>query len=125
MKISRYVIELGAAFAAYVAALFVSNGLLAALDTDHATRPFIALLPMLPGAAICWSVIRQVRRADEMQRMLQFEALAIAFAATALSTFNYGFLESVGFPKLSMFAVWPLMAGFWIVGSVIAQWRYR
>ncbi|WP_193171621.1 hypothetical protein [Nisaea nitritireducens] len=125
MKISRYLIELGATFAAYVVALLVSNGLLTALEPDHALRPFIALLPMLPAAAVCWSVIRQVRRVDEMQRMIQFEALAIAFAATALSTFSYGFLESVGFPKLSMFAVWPLMAGFWIVGGVIARRRYR
>lgn len=125
MKISRYMIELGAAFAAYVAALFVSNGLLTVPETGQALRPFISLLPMLPAAAICWAVIRQVRRADEMQRIIHFEALAIAFAATALSTFSYGFLEGVGFPKLSMFSVWPLMAGFWIVGSVIAHRRYR
>jgi len=125
MKICRYLIELGTAFAIYVAALFVSNGLLTAFEPDHALKIFILLLPMIPAAAVCWSVIRQIRRVDEMQRTIQLEALAIAFAATALTTFSYGFLESAGFPKLSMFAVWPLMAGFWIVGGVIAQRRYR
>lgn len=125
MKISRYLIELGAAFAVYVAALIVSNSLLSTLEPGHALEPFISLLPMVPAAALCWAVIRQVRRADEMQRIIHFEALAIAFAATALSTFSYGFLEGVGFPKLSMFAVWPLMAGFWVVGNVIAHRRYR
>jgi hypothetical protein len=61
---------------------------------------------------------------DELQRKLQFEALALAFAGTALLTFGYGFLEGVGLPRLSMFVVWPLMAALWVVGVFIGRVRY-
>ena len=60
-----------------------------------------------------------------MQRKLQFEALALAFAGTALITFSYGFLEGAGFPRISMFAVWPLMAAIWFIGVMIGRLRFK
>ena len=60
-----------------------------------------------------------------MQRKLQLEALAMAFAGTALITFGYGFLEGAGLPKLSMFVVWPIMAALWVIGVTVGRWRYR
>jgi hypothetical protein len=83
-----------------------------------------ALLPMVPGAGVCWAVLRQLRRMDELQRRLQLEALACAFAGTALITFSYGFLENVGFPRVSMFTVWPLMGTLWIGGLYFCRRRY-
>ena len=125
VKIRHYLIEMGLGLAAYCATLGISIWVLAAAPQDADYRPLISLLPVLPAAGICWAVIRQVRRSDEMQRLVQFEALAIAFAATALMSLTYGFLENVGFPKISMLAVWPVMAGFWIAGGIIARRRYR
>ena len=63
-------------------------------------------------------------RLDELQRRIQFEAIAFAFAGTALLTFSYGFVENVGFPHLSWFFVWPIMAILWIIGLGIATRRY-
>ena len=34
-------------------------------------------------------------------------------AVTAALSFSYGFLESAGFPKLSMFWVWSVMGVVW------------
>ena len=79
---------------------------------------------MLPAIFICGVIIRTIRHLDEMQRKLQFEALAFAFAGTALLTFGYGFLEGAGLPMLSMFVVWPLMAALWVIGTVIGRLRY-
>ncbi|MBE3638304.1 hypothetical protein [Mangrovicoccus algicola] len=85
----------------------------------------LTLSPMLPALFICAVIIRTIRQLDEMQRKLQFEALAVAFAGTALITFGYGFLEGAGFPRLSMFTVWPLMAGIWCAGVLVGLLRFR
>ncbi|MEM8978149.1 MAG: hypothetical protein AAGD04_01570 [Pseudomonadota bacterium] len=107
---------------AYVAALFVSNTLLSQ-DVSQPLRIVVVLLPMLPAAFLCGVIVFAIRGLDEMQRKLQFEALALSLAGTALLTFSYGFLEGVGFPKMSMFVVWPLMAVLWCIGVLIGRLR--
>ena len=122
MKDARYLLRFGAALAAYGFVLVVSLWLL----SGQPRLPWaIALMPMVPATGVCWLVVRQLRRVDEMQIKIQLEAIGLAFAATALVTFSYGFLEIVGFPKLSMFLIWPLMAAFWMIGLLISRLRYR
>jgi len=111
-------------FAAYAFALVFSQKLLQAGPHGDAVRILLSLAPMLPAVFICGVIIRTIRHLDEMQRKLQVEALAFAFAGTALLTFGYGFLEGAGLPTLSMFVVWPLMAALWVIGTVIGRIRY-
>lgn len=122
---NRYLREFAAALVAYVAVLILSLAALARADLSAAVRAAISLAPMLPGLLLCWAVVRQLRRLDELQLRIQFEALGFAFAASALLTFSYGFLEIAGLPKLSLFVVWPLMAVMWMLGLLIAARRYR
>ena len=119
-----YVKELGTAVIAYAAVLIVS---IWAINTHPRAlwRYPVALLPMLPAAFALVAVVRQIGRLDELQRRIQFEALAFAFAGTALLTFSYGFVENVGFPHLNWFWVWPLMALLWMLGLALATRRYR
>lgn len=124
MSKHRYLWEFAVSLLAYVTVLIISVILLASLDIGPISRAMLSLMPVIPGLTICWAIVRQLRRVDELQRKIQFEALGLAFAATAIITFSYGFLENVGFPKLSMFAVWPLMAAFWIIGYIISSRRY-
>lgn len=111
--------------AAYAATLFLSQRLIASGVEGQTARILLSLSPMLPAAFICGAVVHSIRSLDEMQRKLQFEALAIAFAGTALITFGYGFLEGAGLPKLSMFVVWPLMATIWFIGVMVGRLRFR
>ncbi|MEA1674025.1 hypothetical protein [Nitrospirillum sp. BR 11163] len=53
---------------------------------------------------------------------MQLVAIGFAFAGTALLTFTYGFLEVAGFPRLSMFMVWPLMVLLLVVGQFLGRW---
>ncbi len=69
-----------------------------------------------------WAIIRQFKRVDEFVRLRTLENVAIAAAVTAGATFSYGFLENAGFPRLSMFAVWPLMGAVW---AVVALARHQ
>ncbi|WP_323019800.1 hypothetical protein [Pararhodobacter sp.] len=108
---------------AYVGMLGLSQRLLAGDTAGEGMQILLSLAPMLPAIFLCVVIIRMIRRMDEMQRKLQVEALALAFAGTALLTFGYGFLEGVGLPRLSMFAVWPVMAGLWVVGVLVGRFR--
>ena len=126
MNSKQYFKELGLALLAY-AALLTGSITWLSRDSSFASpwRDLIALSPMLPGALMVWAILRQLRRLDELQRRIQLEAIALAFAGTAFITFSYGFLEGLGYPHLSMFMVWPLAAVLWILGLVLATRRYK
>ena len=125
MTSKQYQKELWTALAVYGVMLVGSIQLLTHMDVARPWRDLIALSPMLPAAALAWVVLRELRRMDELQRRIQLEALGFAFAGSAILTFSYGFLEGLGYPRLSMFTVWPLLAGLWIVGLVLARRRYQ
>lgn len=86
-----------------------------------APRYAVALAPMLPFVALPWVVMRAQRRVDERERDLGYRTFTFGFFGTAVVTFAYGFLELAGAPRLSMFAVWPVMGVLWIVGRVAAS----
>ena len=121
----RYYLELGLALSAYAAVLIVSILLLEGGMQNGPWRDALAISPMLPGLLAIWAILRQLRRLDELQRRVQFEALALAFAGTAFLSFGYGFLEGVGYPRLSLFVIWPTMASLWMLGVAVCARRYR
>jgi hypothetical protein len=125
MKSRQYTLELSAALAVYAALLVGSIELLQHVALASPWRDAVALSPMVAAVAVPWIVLREMRRMDELQMRIQFEALGFAFAGTAILTFSYGFLEGLGYPKLSMFMVWPILAVLWVVGLVLARRRYQ
>ena len=125
MKSRQYTLELSAALAVYAALLVGSIELLQHVALASPWRDAVALSPMVAAVAVPWIVLREMRRMDELQMRIQFEALGFAFAGTAILTFSYGFLEGLGYPKLSMFTVWPTLAVLWVVGLVLARRRYQ
>lgn len=124
MPIKRYLVEFFSALAAYVVAVLVSTHFLADAP-EGAGKISLALVPVIPLVAMALAAIRQLGRMDEMGRKIQLEALGIAFIGTALITSSYGFLETAGLPRLSMFFVWPVMGGIWAMATVIGARRYR
>ncbi|MHC8327606.1 hypothetical protein [Pseudomonas sp. LB1P83] len=122
----RYYYEMGAGLALYSVVLMASIFLLLRIqEASIVLRTVITLTPVIPAALICWAVVRQLRRLDEMHLRIQFEALGFAFAASALLTFSYGFLENVGAPHLPWLWVWPVMGLMWIIGLQVARRRYQ
>lgn len=89
-----------------VASITLGRGMQAGL-----LRTLFLISPVIGVILICRAVIRHVRRVDEFIRMEMLESIAIAAVLTAGITFTYGFLETLGLPKLSMFCVLPLLGG--------------
>lgn len=121
----RYLFELGGAMLLYAGLLVGANLLERALEPAGTLKLAINLMPMIGALAAAWAVMRGIWELDEMQRRIQLDAIAMSFLGTALITFGWGFAEGAGLPRLSAFAVWPIMAVLWGVGVLIAQRRYR
>ncbi len=123
---NRYYLEMGVALTLYtlvlIASVVASQHL---LDAHLLLRSAVALAPMIPAGLMCWAIVRNLRRLDEMHLRIQFEALGFAFAASALLTFSYGFLENIGAPHIPWTCVWPVMGAMWILGLQIARRRYQ
>ncbi len=107
-----YMRELGGAIVLY-AVLLVISLTVGTRMADSALRTALFITPMIGFGAAIWAIARSLRRMDEFERQSTLETLALTAALTMGITFTYGFLENAGYPRLSMFVVWPLMAAIW------------
>jgi hypothetical protein len=119
-----YRADLWTAIAVYVVLLVASIRYGRPMDAGL-LRTVVLLSPMIGFALMIRAGARHVARIDEYQRMRLLESLALAFAITAAVTFSYGFLETAGFPKMSMFSVWMVMCASWGVANVALALRAR
>lgn len=120
----KYWLELGAAIGIYTIVIFVVMPRLHTIE-DLWLRALLVLTPMIPFVFAMVAIFRHVKRMDEFQRQNAFEVMSIAAAGTMFITFGYGFLELVGFPRLSMFSVWMVMGTLWIITNLIYRFRGR
>jgi hypothetical protein len=96
------------------------------LDLSPAARIAVALLPVPANVWLLVMIVRSVRKLDEFQKRVHLEAVVIAFLATGLAVFVYGFLQkaqAVG--PLNMALVWGFMGIFYALGYFIAARHYR
>ncbi len=119
-----YLRELFGALAIYAVVLVAALHFGRAMP-EGTVRTAVLLSPSLPFFLAVWAVARQVGRMDEYLRFSALQDIAIVCAVTAGWTFTYGFLENVGFPRLSMFTVWPVMGGTWLVVGALRCFRNR
>jgi len=93
---------------------------------DEAARIAVALLP-LPGClALVVVILQGVRRLDEFQKRVHFEAVVVSFLATAVAVFIYGYLQRAhAAGPLNLGLVWIFMVVFYAVGYVVAVSHYR
>jgi hypothetical protein len=114
----RYLAEMLAAFCLYAVVLVVSIDVGRPMPAGIG-RTLLLVSPMAPFLLIVVAIVRQVRRSDEYIRLQMLENIVIAAGVTAGWTFTYGFLENAGFPRLSMFTVWPVMGAVWAVTAIV------
>ena len=107
-----YLLEMAIGFAVYVVMLGVTIKFGRPM-AEGTLRTIVLLSPMLSFFGVMWAIGRHLGRVDEYVRQFTLENIAIAAAVTAGATFTYGFLETAGYEKLSMFTVWMVLCGTW------------
>jgi hypothetical protein len=115
----RYMIELFSGLGIYMVLLFAA--ITYAPGMPRASGTALMVSPMIGFCLALWAIVRQFARMDEYQHLRSLQAIAIAAAVTAGWTFTYGFLENAGYPRLSMFTIWPVMGAVW--GGVVCGRR--
>lgn len=107
---SVYLRELGGALLIYSLLLVVTIRFGRPME-DGVLRTLVLLSPMIGFCLGLWAIARHLNRVDEYVRRFLLESFALGAALTAGLSFTYGFLETAGYPKLSMFAVWMVLCG--------------
>jgi hypothetical protein len=108
----KYQLELGGSMVIYLLVLFGALSIGKRMEPGL-LRTALLLTPIIPVLLAIWAIARQFKRMDEFIRLRTLESLAIAAAVTAGLSLTYGFLEGAGYPRLSMFWVWPVMGFVW------------
>lgn len=108
----RYRLELFAGIGIYTVLLVVAL-VFGQTMPYGALRTALMLSPMLGFGLAMWAIVRDFGRMDEYILLRSLQSLGIAAGITAGLTFTYGFLENAGYPKLSMFTVWPVLGAAW------------
>jgi hypothetical protein len=89
-------------------------------------RYVLAILPTLPVIWVMWSLYVFLTRADELQRRLHLESLAVAAGVTAFLTLTYGFLEEfAGLPHIAAWWTFIVIDVVWGATHCILRYRYK
>jgi hypothetical protein len=84
-----------------------------------------ALQASTMGTLIVAGVFR-MRHLDELQRRIQLESIALAFAVGAAAITGWGYFEVAGAPRVNWgLWIWPFFAALWITALLLTRRRYR
>jgi hypothetical protein len=111
---------------AWAAALIGATWIVEAYDSVVGPIAWlVALSPNILAVGALVAYLRFLRMADEMQRRIQIEGLAIGFGTGWIFAIGYLVLQSAGAPAIPLTAIILVMTAGWIVGNIIAVRHYR
>ena len=96
-------------------------------DWPSTMRLALSLVPTPLFAWFLWNFVRSIRGADELERRIQLEALAVAFPLACLLITTLGLVQravTLNFEDWSYNHIWPMFALFYFVGLMLARRRY-
>ena len=96
-------------------------------EMDSRARLALAFLPTPLFAFFLWKFVTGMRSADELERRIQLEALAVAFPLGVLLLTTLGLVQravELNFQDWSYNHVWPYFVLFYLIGLTIARRRY-
>jgi hypothetical protein len=117
----------GVSIAVWTVLFFVARFALELETLSMPARILIALLPLPAFAWFLWAFVTSIGDADELERRIQLEALAVAFPLTLLLVMTLGLLQ-IAVPlnpeDWSYRHIWPILYVFYLFGLMRARKRY-
>jgi hypothetical protein len=113
-------------------ALWALSYLAARIGAEVLARGSLPLLvlvaiPALPFAWFLYAMVGAIRNADELERRIHLEALAVAFPLALFLLMVLGLLELATDLKAADWShrhLWPFLIVFWLLGQAVARRRY-
>lgn len=118
----RYAAEYGVSAALYLVLVLVCVPRALGART-MSIRALLLIGPCFGIVAMAAVVIRHVMRIDEFLRHSVIEYFAVAAGFTGAWTLAYGFFELAGFPRISVWWIWPGMALSMLLWSAMKRLR--
>lgn len=88
-------------------------------------RLALVLVPIPFAIWAIWDYVKRIRKADEFQRRVMLESLAIAFPFSLVLGLTVEYLQKGGFAMgIDVGGLWPLQGIVWAVALVYSYWRY-
>jgi drug/metabolite transporter (DMT)-like permease len=112
----------------WLAVYFAARVGLEYLRAGSVEAELMSYTPVVAFFAFVWVVQRAVRRADELQRLIQLDALALAFSTTTCVLMGLGLLDIAHRGRLEcppMRDWWVLLPALYAISLVVALRRYR
>jgi hypothetical protein len=127
--IQRYLRWLVVSMSMYASLLVTSLFALRKMsDEALLLRAAFGLLPALPLLLVIWAFARYIREADEMQRQIELQSVALAAMATGIGFMVAGFLGSAGVFALNgnlvAILVLPALFGSYGLAKAVVQRSY-
>ena len=120
--------RMGLSAALWLSLFFIARGMLEMSDLSVSARVALALLPVPAFAWFLWEFTQMVSQADELERRIQLEALAVAFPLTLLLLMTLGLLQvaiELNMDDWSYRHIWPIVYVFYLAGLMRARRRYQ
>jgi hypothetical protein len=96
------------------------------IELGYAARIAVALTPLPADVALIALVLLRIRRLDDFQKRVHFEAVTVAFLSTGVAVFVYGYLQRAhAAGPLNAGLVWAFMLLFYAAGYFIAVSHYK
>ena len=85
----------------------------------------LALVPAALGFVVVFVYSRFLRDADELQRLIQLNALALGFGGGLFTFYAYRVFERLGAPPIGLEDATLIMIALYILGVILGGRRYR
>lgn len=90
--------------------------------------PLAWLIAAVPSVAAVWILVgytRYLRWLDELQRLIQFQAMGWAFGAGFFAICGYLLFVPLGAPEVDAATLATIMPILFAIGTLVGCWRYR
>ena len=103
-----------------------SSWALGHLALGNAMRIAVSLAPVPGKIAVIALILFAIRRLDEFQKRIHFEAVTVAFLSTGVGVFIVGYFQKAHIAgQLNLGLVWTFMIFFYATGYFIAKRHYE
>ena len=88
-------------------------------------RWLVAALPSVAAVFLVGAFLRFLNEADEFQRLVQLQSLAVGFGGSFFFLTGYTIFERVGAPPIDFADAATIMPVLYAVCVLVSAWRYR
>ena len=96
------------------------------IELGSTARIAVALAPAPAKIIVIALILQAIRRLDDFQKRVHFEAVTVAFLSTGAAVIVYGYLQRAhAAGPLDLGWVWTFMLVFYAIGFFIARGHYK